>query len=641
MTKRNLSASFLLRLSLEVLESNPTNSLSARFLNILCLLCYFSQILSYLNRIHLEIYDTKLTFLLNCFYYTNFANFLSIFQSKDLVIAIYALIVSVIITFYMYLGGIAVLTLYFKVRWRNNLFFKIGNAIAATFFRLFFWLFLIPFLEILVNPFNCDTGSYLSCGNEFPSIFLVLSAFAIILSILLSLLHLLLHCNYKFQDFMEIRLGLNIFSLIGLTLRCVIPLAFILIGQNNYIVIIMHIFGATCFLNYIQTFPIRSPNLNPLFFALLLSFETVMMIITFWRYFAVLTEESVFYLIMIGFVFSFKTGWSYFFRKRMEIFLSNFSYRGFIDYAMEELFFLFHNSSGSITNFFLLMGQLKFHAKVCNNPVCKLKSKTMKKFQELPLIRRTRIIDSFILQKFRREIEEQGRLKTRENEILVFKYIGYLINSNCNTSKAFYETQRIKLLYTKRSLLGEVILDGLLRKVERKIRDIEREKTISERKNLEQTLEVSSFFRINRQKVSLEDKIKKLLQKKISFWENYKGGFDSYDNLSLNLSSFLDNANDFLKHIEELIALPVVQNEKIALFRFMSVYHCIILNQLSEAIDFEDRIDNIRKRFLHIDKQALSPLVFLNDNLVVCEASFLNSAGTPYQVNFLEFRPNP
>lgn len=628
MTKRNLSASFLLRLSLEVLESNPSNSLSTTFLNIFCLLCYFSQILSYLSRIHLEIYETKLTFLLNCFYYTNFANFLSIFQSKDLVIAAYAVIVSVIITFYMYLGGIAALILYFKFRWRNHLVFKIGNAIAATFFRLFVWLFFIPFLEVLVNPFNCDTGSYLTCGNELPSILLVLSAFAIVLSILLALLHLLLHCNYKFQDFMEIRLGLNIFSLIGLTLRCIIPLASILLGQNNYLlVIVMHGFAVTCFLNYIQTFPIRSPNLNPLFFSLLLSFEIVMMVITFWKYFGVLMEESVFYLIMIGFVFSFKTGWSYFFRKRMEIFLSNFSYREFIDYAMEELFYLFHNSSGSTTNFFLLMGQLKFHAKDCNNPICKLKSKTMKKFQELPLIRRTRIVDSFILQKFRIEIEEQSRLKTRANEVLVFKYIGYLINSNCNTSKAFYETQRIKLLYTRRSLLGGIILDGLLRKVERKIRDIEREKTISERKNLEQTLEVSSFFRINRQKVSLEDKIKKLLQKKISFWESYKEGFDSYDHLSINLSSFLDNANAFLGLIEELIALPVVQNEKIALFRFMSVYHCIILNQLSEAIEFEERIDNIRKRFLHIDKQALSPLVFLKDNLVVCEASFLNSAG--------------
>ena len=330
---------------------------------------------------------------------------------------------------------------------------------------------------------------------------------------------------------------------------------------------------------------------------------------------------------MIGFVFSFKAGWSFFFSKRFNIHLSNFSAPGFIDYGLEELFYLFNNSSGSTSNFFLLFGLLQYHAKICKNPICKLKSKTMKKFQELPLRRRSKIVDSFILQRFKKEIEEQSQLKTTANEILVIKYIGYLINSNCNTSKAYYETQKIKLFYTKRSFMGNILLSGLVRDVEKKIRNIEREKTISEKKALEETLEVSSFFRINRQKVFLESKMKKLLEQKIRFWDAYKAGFESYDHLTKNIYSYLDNANGFSKILEELLNVHVVQHEKIALFRLMSIYHCTILNQLPEALEYEEKIDIIRKRFIHVDKQTLSPLVFLRDNFVVCESSFLNNDG--------------
>ena len=95
---------------------------------------------------------------------------------------------------------------------------------------------------------------------------------------------------------------------------------------------------------------------------------------------------------MIGMVLCFKLGWTFSYSKKFNIFLSNFSYKGFVDYALEEMFYLFNNFQGSTSNFFLMLGVLKFHAKVCSNPLCKLKSKTMKKFHELPLIKKTNII---------------------------------------------------------------------------------------------------------------------------------------------------------------------------------------------------------------------------------------------------------
>ena len=624
----NSSFSLILGILLEVLESHSSDSLLSRFLNIFCLICYFFQSLSYLVQISFN-YEEKRDFFFDCFYYTNFANFLTIFKSRELVIVVYAGVITIIFVFFIYLSFIVLLKIYFKVNWKSKLFFKIGNTIAANFFRLYFWILLVPFLEILVNPFNCKSGSFLHCGDELPQILWVLSGFSIVLSIILGLFHLLINYDYKFLDFMEIRIGLNVLSLASFIIRCMFPLASILIGQNDYVLILLlHLFAVLNFVNYIETFPIRSSSMSSFYFSSILSFEVVVIIVTFWKYFGVLVEESIIYLIMFGWVFSFKMGWNYLFRRRMSIFLSNFSYPGLIDYELEELFYLINNTSESSNNFFLLSGILQIHAKVCTNPMCKLKSKTMKKFETLPLIKKIRIVDSFIIQRFKKEIEQQSKFKTRENEKLVFKYISYLITSHCNTSKTFYETQKIRLLYTSRSFLGEILLAGLFRQVEKNIRDIEREKAISQRKNLDQSLEVSSFFRINRQKVALELNLNKLLETKINFWENYKDGFKSYDDITKELFRFFKQANSFRQQIEELLYQPVLQHKKITLFRFMSIYHCIVLNQLSEALSFEEQIETIRKRFLHVDKQALSPLVFLSENLVTCEASFLNSDGT-------------
>ena len=267
MTKLNLSASFVMDLLLEILESHSSDTLLSRCLNILCLVCYFFQILGYLAKIGLNYYDTKLTFLLNFFSYTNFANFLNIFHSKELVIVVYAAVVSITLAFYLYLSVIAILQLYFKFHWKSYFFFKICNTIAANFFRIYYWIFFVPFLEVLVNPFSCVSGSFLPCGSEFPSILWVISAFVITLSILMGFLHLVLNCNYKFLDLMQIRLGFNIFSMAAFGLRCIVPLSFFLFGQKKYILIIlMHCFAATNLINYLETFHIRSPTLNPLFF---------------------------------------------------------------------------------------------------------------------------------------------------------------------------------------------------------------------------------------------------------------------------------------------------------------------------------------------------------------------------------------
>ena len=48
---------------------------------------------------------------------------------------------------------------------------------------------------------------------------------------------------------------------------------------------------------------------------------------------------------------------------------------------------------------------------------------------------------------------------------------------------------------------------------------------------------------------------------------------------------------------------------------------------MTDAVKYEDEIENIRKRYIRTDLDQLSPIIFFQDNYIVCEASFLNSKG--------------
>ena len=586
--------------------------------------------LSYLSFLPLDIYEHKLNFLLNMFKYTNFSNFLLIFESKTVVIIAYVTTVSILAIFFLYFAFYCLIKLLWKHHVKVLQFLGAINGAVAFFFNFFFWILLLPFLEILMNPLSCELkSSYIpSCSDSLSSLLIVPSLFCVFMVLFMGLLHIYIHCNYKFLDLNEIRLKFSLYTTISFAIRCSFPLFFSFFSDNTYLYfILLHCFFVISLMNFLYNFPIRSPFLSSFYLSLLLSFEAIVLTLTFWKYFNILLEESLFFTIIILIALCFKLGFAYSVSKRYQIFLTNFAYKNFVDYALEEMYYLFNNHQGSTGNFFIMLGMLKFHAKICEIPACKLKSKTMKKFLDFSLIKKNSIVNSFILQRFTKEIELECKNKGAMNEILIFKYISYLIHSNSNTSKAFYETQKIKLLYQHRTFFGGVLIKFLLKKVQRKIIEIEKEKSIDQKKNMESNLEVSSFFRISRQKSFLEEKMKKLLQIKIHFWETYKEGFDSYDELLSNISHFFIKLSSFEAHLQELSSSMSVQQEKIVLLRIWSIFSCIILNQLPESVKLEEKIDNIKKRFLHIDKEKLSPVVFLKDNLVICEASFLNRDG--------------
>ena len=135
-------------------------------------------------------------------------------------------------------------------------------------------------------------------------------------------------------------------------------------------------------------------------------------------------------------------------------------------------------------------------------------------------------------------------------------------------------------------------------------------------------LKISDFFRITQEKRQLEVKIKKLIIEKQKFWDRFKDGFKSYEDLIKYVYSIMDKIKSF-----ELFLSKASDSHGLIILKFKSILHAILFNSINEAIKFEDEIDNFKKRCFNLDKESLTPLSLFNKELAVCQVSFLNSKG--------------
>lgn len=627
MGKLGLSFSSLYTIIIEILDKHQSNTIFIHIMNVISLILYFFQILSYFARLQYVFYDSKLSFLLSLFYYSNFSNFLVWFQSDYIWVAFYVFVLLFVGFCFFYPLILNILKIWFHFKIKKNGFIREMNVLFTLFFTYFSWFLVVPFIEILTNPLReCEKNASF-CADNLSFIHYIISIIGMTMLVIFGLIQLHVQNNYKFLDFDEISLKLHWFSISIFAIRCSLPILFTT-SKNEYLFyFLMHTFAIFSFLHYIKNFPIRSPYVNSVYISLIFGFEAIIMIFTFWRFFNLLIEESLFYAIIIGFVFSFKLGFSVSNFKKKSIYLSNFNSKEFLAYSLEELYNFINKSKKSLESMLLMLGMLNFHAKNCNKPECDLNSKAMKNFENLKEKEKNSIIQAFILQRFQKEVETQYKNKLNIDETLLLKYIGFLIFEDDNTWRTYYEAQRIKLLYQNPSFLGEIVLKNELKKIRRKILEIEKEKGIVEKQKSKKILNTNAFFRIYREKKSLEVQMTNLLKHKIEYLNAYKVGFDGYDNLLKNLASLCKEINFFRKNLKEISALSIEQNQKIVNLRISSMLNCLILNKIPETLANEDEIESIKKKCAYLEKDVLSPKVFLKENVVVCDASFLNSGG--------------
>lgn len=95
----------------------------------------------------------------------------------------------------------------------------------------------------------------------------------------------------------------------------------------------------------------------------------------------------------------------------MQVYLTNFLSIDILDFSLEELIFLFDTFQSGSRDMFLLLGMMKFHAKGCTKSNCKLKLKSMKKFQDIDAQKRLNMLNYFVSYLFLTNIEKECKKK--------------------------------------------------------------------------------------------------------------------------------------------------------------------------------------------------------------------------------------
>lgn len=590
------------------------------------------QNFSYIYRfqVNFDQNDHKLDFLAGTIYYSLFTNLLVYIKSFYLTITLYIISFITLIFFLFY---VIFLSFFDKMIRKSNFAVKIigfFNLLYTKAIKVYYWFFLLPCIELFNNVLYCEIkGSFFTCEEKesFGLVFMIISLFGILGNILLGLAYLWIHQNYSFLNMREIAFEMTFNNILTFFMKVTLPLLFPMLVNNYQIVYYLIIAGIFTFsiIEYYQKFPVRNPKLNRLYLILLLVFLGLVFLMLLLRFTNILNGESGFIIICFITVFLAKLGENLFSSRYLSLISNNYSSRSFSDYVLEEFILGFERSKISLYNRFFLIGMLKLHAKRCKAPQCKLNKKHMEKFEKLNIEQQERRITLYLLQSLRIELENAKKDNDQKRlERFVFKYITYLLDSGINASKTLYEIQRILQSFSRPSLFSSILLKLLIKKANQRMKEHEFERKLILRKfETDKSLDTACFFALNKQKISLEKHMKALLKMKIAFWERYNEGFNSYEDVIKEIYQFMKQVSNYKKRLDKSILI----SDNIIILKFQSIFSCIILNHIHDANKFEDELENIKKRYIRISKETLSPLSFLQDNMTTCEASFLNKNG--------------
>jgi len=615
----------LLYIYLKTMESNKLGSCLTFFLNLFSIFVYFTQMLSYLFKMNIPyISDDSFKYIEKMFFYFNFSNLVLYLDNFYIYM----------ITYFMSLVGIAVLISYIFIIYLVNKYFLIKtskiitfcNLIYCNYYELYVWIFMLPSIDILLFPLSCDNldNSVVFC-NRNMNYLLFVSIISIILIVCIGLLYVVMCRSYEFMDLKNFKLNFNVNQVLCLFLRISLASFYPFMNSSKEYIyhLILHGIGIISIFDYIYCFPIRNQKLNKFYISILLSFEAILIGLSSWKYFNLLGNGSLFFVITVLVLLCIKKGVSVSIYRNFSILLGYFNEKRTMDYNLEELIILFNSHKISLNSHFMMLGILKNHAKNCKNKKCKFTIKKMCKFEIMGVEEQEIYINSFIFQTFVELIDKQK--KENYCEQLIIKFMSYLTHSNLSPEKAFFEVQKLPSIFKNFSFYGRLIYVLLNKKLQIKIEEIDRERQLT-RTKLDQNgnLEIKEFFKITKQKDTLESGMKHLLKAKIALWEKYQNGFQSYEEAIKVLNAFSLKAITYKRKLEGYFKNA---RDNVIIYKFSSIYHCVIVNRIIDATKEEDEIENIKKRYIRADNDEITPIIFYQDNFTTCEASFLNTQG--------------
>lgn len=604
-----------------------------------CVFLSFLQLLSYVFKLEgLESPDSRGLILQSLIFYANFSHFLSFVGSDSLTLVAIFLTFACLLGFFLY---------WFLRTWLNfsrNRRFLRENALifvekaALWGISLYDRVFLTPCLELFVTIFSENSWKYLKNPGNLQNLLYFCSICGISLAVTLGFLVLWLFRSHEFSEKNGFRGNFSVFLLISFICRLFLVLSFEFF-PGNLVYFLLIAISALNLLDFFANFPIshEKTSRNRLIFL-----SNFLLFSLFFAYLGLLREplqSNDVYLLSFLAIFVTKLAislhkWLYLRKILM------FSHAQPEIRSIEEFLRFSLEKTRCERSTFLYFCFIKRHSRECRFKDCALRqiSKETQRLDPKAQENLTkRLISELFLEKISGLKKESAKTaanssKVEENEPILLKYISFCAKSSFSQLKALFEILNIVSFASNcaknRSFFFEETAKQHLQALRAALRTFEAEKA-SDFDDKEISLE--HFFEMLREKRRYQQQMSHILAGKLAFWELYGQGFQSYESVIAKSYVFLDELRSFQAELRQSLRLAASgrqsQQKLIFSLKFSSIFSCVLLNNLNEGVQFEDRLDKILKRELTLEQNILNCHSFFNENVVVLQASFLKFDG--------------
>ena len=578
---------------------------------------YFSQTLTPLFKLCMPKFVGAHDYIFpNFIFYTNFANFIWFLKNNTLFFLAYSFAIFMVFFPCFFCIGIAILKHFHKMALSKK---ALSWQFCQFFLENYDWIFVVPILETLVNPLDCDWYSFKTNCTTSDTFYMVTGIITIFWACLQSFFLAFTVRNFRFQS-NRMQIHWNLFRFVRLLIRnALIVLFFIFKKITVSIYFSLHLLAVLAYVELFLENPIKNKMIHEAYLKYLCLYEITVFLMMLWSYGSIVSSENFFYLLIIFWILCYKFG------KSLSNWLKNPEIIK-IDQDISEVFCMIKTlqNKESVQEYFRLVGIVTNHFKRsrCDYKVC---NEIGRKFMELELefISNEKLVNWFIITKFKYFIDKKSLSKESKN-MLILKYIDFLRVFVANPKKVLFVFEKSKPKIRSNSGFVNLYikhLDYLIRKY-----FFDGDNKIIFEKDREQAVKIKAFFKMSKQKSKLFKMIRELLENKKSFWNDYLVGFSKVDNFTDKVQELTQKIEKFKRFVEVELDNDLSSCRAIY-FKALSSCYSLFWNDVSLSIKYEEDFQKIYANELIFNQDEKFKLSFINKDIVICEASFMTYEG--------------
>lgn len=584
------------------------------FYAFLCFLIYFLQTLSPLCRFHYKTFeDSGDAFIFSVIVYSNYFNLLALVKNNEIFLFFVFFILFIETIPLLMTIFLAILNSFIP---KKNCTFL--NLILGPLLSSFNYILLIPCLTIFMRSMDClwgePTSEFFECNSLMDSYFIWISIFGILYTLILGMILIKANNDYFFS-YKTFGIKHNFLAYLINILR-VLPIVLdpLINNQPFFYYMFLHFFGIVSLVEFLYYRSIKKSSLKKIYFAFLLAYESILLLISIWDFTQLIDNDSIFYFLMTLPILAFKFGKNAAQKIIDTMFMID---NENLDYFDEHLARLRLDISLERNKLLLHGFFLNHYRRKCNDKTC-LGIKN--EINESSLISFT---DKFIKMKFESLIENKKLKFTEEKTTqIIMKFIDFIFISCKHSMLVFYDYEKSKIKIKNKSFFLKQYfewLDGKMKAI------ISKEQNQYELMN-ENFIDLHDYFKFVKSKTKFEILMREILLKKKEFWSNYlNGSFKTMNHLAINIEELTNKINGFQEKLNKYSFGKTTS--KLLTLKLNSIFFSLFFNNIDKAIkfesDFENMFNNERIKF----ERRVNKVSIYNKEIVTCEVSFLNLEG--------------